>query len=259
MGQGDRLSLTIWGKPPYPAVGIGSSQGSILIVAPARWNYRHVRRHHKQHLSSETKITVQNSAQVSITCSGPKGTSASPARWLPTARTVQAASSAYTALPTLTYTDPVIQVTAGTEAGSASKVDRDDLTASVSKTPMYRSPLSPPSCGTGNPGSEYALPHHRRHRSPSGLCSPGGCHRAACRGPPATRRLPWWTRPVWSLQVGPGTATITARAGEASAACTVTVSRPASSGPTRYPPIPDKAYTRCPSPSLPPGPNGATP
>lgn len=151
MGQGDSaLSLlTIRGETAVSgAVGIGSSQGSILIDASALEITATYAGIINSTSSSETKITVQNSAQVSITCSGPKGISASSGtvEIADSTVTVQAASSAYTALPTLTYTDSY-QVTAGAEAGS-----------------------------------------------PSGLCSPGGCHRAArhldlqrpdgCRGGP---------------------------------------------------------------------------
>lgn len=142
MGQGDSaLSLlTIRGETAVSgAVGIGSSQGSILIDASALEITATYAGIINSTSSSETKITVQNNAQVSITSSGPAGISASSGtvEIADSTVTVQAASSAYTALPTLTYTDSY-QVTAGTEAGSASKVDRDDLTASVFQNPYVQ-------------------------------------------------------------------------------------------------------------------------
>ena len=73
MGQGDSaLSLlTICGETAVSgAVGIGSSQGSILIDASALEITATYAGIINSTSSSETKITVQNSAQVSITCSG---------------------------------------------------------------------------------------------------------------------------------------------------------------------------------------------
>ena len=151
--------------------------------------------------------------------------------------TVQAASSAYTALPTLTYTDSY-QVTAGAEAGSAGKVDRDDLTASVFQNPYVQ--IIPV---TTIPVEQVILDQSALSLTTGGTAA----LQASVLPADATEPRVTWTSSDQTVAVvdqaglvtavGPGTATITARAGEASAACTVTVSRPASSGPTRYPPI----------------------
>ena len=242
MGQGDSaLSLlTICGETAVSgAVGIGSSQGSILIDASALEITATYAGIINSTSSSETKITVQNSAQVSITCSGPKGISASSGtvEIADSTVTVQAASSAYTALPTLTYTDSY-QVTAGTEAGSAGKVDRDDLTASVFQNPYVQ--VTPV---TTIPVEQVILDQSTLSLTTGGTAA----LQASVLPADATEPRVTWTSSDQTVAVvdqaglvtavGPGTATITARAGEASAACTVTVSRPASSGPTRYPPI----------------------
>lgn len=130
------------------------------------------------------------------------------------------------------------QVTAGTEAGSASKVDRDDLTASVFQNPYVQ--VTPV---TTIPVEQVILDQSTLSLTTGGTAA----LQASVLPADATEPRVTWTSSDQTVAVvdqaglvtavGPGTATITARAGEASAACTVTVSRPASSGPTRYPPI----------------------